>query len=79
VKMDHYTVSKCWVPITFWCGLISHNNKHLRYTTAKTKKLASITIFWRAHYESLCTRWASTKYHIYDPFYYYPPIYVWDS
>jgi hypothetical protein len=37
LKMDHYTVSKCWVPITFWCGVTSHKKKHLSYTTTKTK------------------------------------------
>jgi hypothetical protein len=78
LKMDHYTVSKCWVPIILWCGVTSHKNKHFNYTTAKTKKLAFIIIFRRAHYKFLHARCASTSYHTYDPFYYYPPIYVWD-
>jgi len=39
LKMDHYTVSKCWIPITVWCGVTSHKYNQLSYTTAKTKKL----------------------------------------
>jgi hypothetical protein len=38
LKMNSYTVSKCWKPITLWCGVASHKNQHLSYTTAKTKK-----------------------------------------
>ena len=74
LKIDHYIVSKCGELITLWCCVTSHKNRHLSYTTAKTKKLAFIIVLRWAHYEFQSTRWSqsSTPYHISDPFFSLP-------